>query len=98
MIINADSLYKLQAIEGARMQGAKKIIGIDKNEKKREKGQAFGMTDFINPDEYLNKTISELIKDITGGLGVDYCFECTGVGPLINEALLATKPVSFCFS
>jgi S-(hydroxymethyl)glutathione dehydrogenase/alcohol dehydrogenase len=56
------------------------------------------MTDFINPDEYLNKTISELIKDITGGLGVDYCFECTGVGPLINEALLATKPVSFCFS
>lgn len=98
MIINADSLYKLQAIEGARMQGAAKIIGIDKNEKKREKGQAFGMTDFINPDEYFNKPISELIKDITGGLGVDYCFECTGVGPLINEALLATKPVSFCFS
>ncbi|KAL9377253.1 hypothetical protein Peur_031373 [Populus x canadensis] len=82
----------LGAIEGARMQGAAKIIGIDKNEKKREKGQAFGMTDFINPEEYFNKPISELIKDITGGLGVDYCFECTGVGPLINEALLATKP------
>lgn len=88
----------LGAIEGARMQGAAKIIGIDKNEKKREKGQAFGMTDFINPEEYFNKPISELIKDITGGLGVDYCFECTGVGPLINEALLATKPVTFCFS
>ncbi|XP_034902152.1 8-hydroxygeraniol oxidoreductase-like isoform X1 [Populus alba] len=82
----------LGAIEGARMQGATKIIGVDKNEKKREKGQAFGMTDFINADEYFNRPISELIKDMTGGLGVDYCFECTGVGPLINEALLATKP------
>ncbi|CAK7339700.1 unnamed protein product [Dovyalis caffra] len=29
----------LGAIEGARMQGASKIIGIDKNEKKREKGE-----------------------------------------------------------
>jgi S-(hydroxymethyl)glutathione dehydrogenase/alcohol dehydrogenase len=83
---------KLQVIEGARMQGAAKIIGIDKNERKRIKGKAFGMTDFINPDEY-GKSISELVKELTGGLGVDYCFECTGVAPLVNEALLATKMV-----
>ncbi|CAK7345737.1 unnamed protein product [Dovyalis caffra] len=82
----------LGAIEGARMQGASKIIGIDKNEKKREKGEAFGMTDFINPDGNSQKPISELIKDLTGGMGVDYCFECTGVAPFVNEALLATKP------
>ncbi|CAK7345735.1 unnamed protein product [Dovyalis caffra] len=82
----------LGAIEGARMQGASKIIGIDKNEKKREKGEAFGMTDFINPDGNSQKPISELIKDLTDGMGVDYCFECTGVAPLINEALQATKP------
>ncbi|CAK7345734.1 unnamed protein product [Dovyalis caffra] len=81
----------LGAIEGARKQGASKIIGIDKNEKKREKGEAFGMTDFINPEGNSQKPISELIKDLTGGMGVDYCFECTGVAPLINEALLATK-------
>jgi S-(hydroxymethyl)glutathione dehydrogenase/alcohol dehydrogenase len=74
------------------MQGAAKIIGIDKNEWKRTKGQAFGMTDFINPNEY-NKSISELVKELTGGMGVDYCFECTGAPPLVNEALLATKMV-----
>ncbi|XP_062178292.1 alcohol dehydrogenase 1-like isoform X3 [Alnus glutinosa] len=80
----------LGVLEGARMQGAAKIIGIDKNERKRIKGKAFGMTDFINPDEY-DKSISELVKELTGGMGVDYCFECTGVAPLVNEALLATK-------
>ncbi len=82
----------MQAIEGARIQGAAKIIGIDINESKRIKGKAFGMTDFINPNEY-DKSISELVKELTGGLGVDYCFECTGVPPLVNEALQATKMV-----
>ncbi|XP_030935396.1 8-hydroxygeraniol oxidoreductase-like isoform X1 [Quercus lobata] len=80
----------LGAIQGARVQGAAKIIGIDINEKKKTKGTVFGMTDFINPNDY-DKSIFELIKELTGGLGVDYCFECTGVPPLINEALQATK-------
>ena len=61
------------------MQGATKIIGIDTNErKKKTKGIAFGMTDFINPNDN-NKSISQLIKELTGGLGMDYCFECIGV-------------------
>jgi S-(hydroxymethyl)glutathione dehydrogenase/alcohol dehydrogenase len=85
-------ICKLQVVEGARIQGAAKIIGIDKNERKNIKGKTFGMTDFINPDE-CDKSISELIKEITGGMGVDYCFECTGVAPLVNQALLATKMV-----
>jgi len=59
---------KLQVIEGARIQGASKIIGIDKNERKKIKGKAFGMTDFINPDES-GKSISELVKEVTGGMG-----------------------------
>ena len=39
------------------MQGAAKIIGIDTNERKKTKGTAFGMTDFINPNDN-NKSIS----------------------------------------
>lgn len=60
---------------------------------KREKGEAFGMTEFINP-KGSDKSISQLIKDATGGLGVDYCFECTGVPELLNEAIDASKVVS----
>lgn len=81
----------LGVIEGARMQGASRIIGVDKNELKRDKGQVMGMTDFINPDDHDQESISEVIKKLTGGIGVDYAFECTGVIPLVNEAFEATK-------
>lgn len=74
------------------MFGATKIIGIDKNELKREKGEAFGMTDFINPADS-DKSVSQLVKELTNGMGVDYSFECTGVPPLLNEAMDATKGV-----
>ncbi|KAK9269680.1 hypothetical protein L1049_001458 [Liquidambar formosana] len=80
----------LGAIKGAQMKGATRIIGIDKNERKKEKGLAFGMTEFVNPSEH-DKSISEIIKELTGGTGVDYCIECTGVAPLMNEALEACK-------
>ncbi|KAK7263982.1 hypothetical protein RJT34_31583 [Clitoria ternatea] len=80
----------LGAISGAKMLGATRIIGIDKNERKREKGEAFGMTHFINPDDS-DKSVSELIKELSGGMGVDYSFECTGVAPLLTESIEATK-------
>ena len=75
------------------MQGASKIIGVNINEKKSSKGKVFGMTDFINPQNHPDKRVSVLVKDITDGQGVDYSFECTGVAPLLNEALEATKLV-----
>ncbi|KAJ4953685.1 hypothetical protein NE237_030517 [Protea cynaroides] len=79
----------LGVVEGARIRGASKIIGIDLNEEKKEKGKVFGMTDFINPGGS-DKSVAEAIKELTGGLGVDYSFECTGVASLINEGLEAT--------
>ncbi|KAL7183354.1 hypothetical protein ACSBR2_025707 [Camellia fascicularis] len=82
----------LGVIAGAQTQGAGRIIGVDTNKKKREKGVAFGMTDFINPSEHSKKSISELVTELTGGLGVDYCFECTGVGALVNETVESIKP------
>ncbi|KAJ4837788.1 hypothetical protein Tsubulata_038263 [Turnera subulata] len=81
----------LGAVEAARMQGAAKIIGIDINEKKKDTAEILGMTHFINPKESGKKN-TEAVKDLTGGMGVDYCFECTGVPSLINEAIQSTKP------
>ncbi|KAJ4951572.1 hypothetical protein NE237_028404 [Protea cynaroides] len=79
----------LGVIGGARMRGASKIIGVDLAENKEEKGKFFGMTDFIKPGGS-RKSISQEIKEMTRGMGVDYSFECTGVEPLINEALQST--------
>src|SRR5690606_28512687 len=41
----------LNVIQGARMVGADKIIGVDINPAKAEMAKKFGMTDFINPLE-----------------------------------------------
>ncbi|KAK1262062.1 Alcohol dehydrogenase-like 7 [Acorus gramineus] len=79
------------AIAGAKMMGASRIIGVDINNKKKEKAEFFGMTDFVNPIE-VGKSASEAIKEMTGGLGVDYSFECSGVEVLLNEAVAATVP------
>src|SRR3954453_2942859 len=44
----------LNVIQGAKMVGAGKIIGVDINPARREMAQRFGMTHFINPQEVEN--------------------------------------------
>ncbi|KAL5053928.1 hypothetical protein RYX36_034610 [Vicia faba] len=79
----------LGAISGAKMMGASKIIGVDKNQMKKEKGEAFGMTHFINTN-VSDKSASDLVKELTE-VGVDYCIECTGVASLLTESIESTK-------
>ena len=74
----------LNVIQGARMVGADRIIGIDINPTREKLGRNFGMTDFINPKEINN--VTEAIIDLTGG-GVDYSFECIGNVETMREAL-----------
>src|SRR5271155_3173839 len=40
----------LNVIQGARMAGADKIIGVDLNPGRIDMARRFGMTDFVNPD------------------------------------------------
>src|SRR5512137_349504 len=41
----------LNVIQGARLAGADRIVGVDLNASKEEWGRKFGMTDFVNPRE-----------------------------------------------
>lgn len=74
----------LNVIQGAKMVGADKIVGIDINPAKTELARKFGMTDFINPKE--TPEVVEAILDITNG-GADYSFECIGNVNTMREAL-----------
>ena len=74
----------LNVIQGARMVGADRIIGIDINPSREKLGRDFGLTDFINPNETEN--ITEAIVDLTDG-GVDYSFECIGNVNIMRNAL-----------
>ena len=74
----------LNVIQGARLVGADRIIGIDTNPKKEALARRFGLTDFINPESSADVT-TEII-DLTDG-GVDYSFECIGKPEVMRQAL-----------
>lgn len=74
----------LNVIQGAKIVGADRIIGIDINEAKQPLAEKFGMTDFINPKE--SEDVVAEIVDMTDG-GVDYSFECIGNVEVMRQAL-----------
>src|SRR5262249_5752263 len=74
----------LNVIQGARLGGANRIIGIDTNPAKKKIGEKVGMTDFGNPKEGHNPVAH--IVAMTGG-GVDYSFECIGNVDVMRQAL-----------
>ena len=83
----------LNVIQGLRMAGADKIIGVDVNPAKKEMAEKFGMTHFLNPSEVDDVTaeIVNLTKtpfDQIGG--ADYAFECTGNVEVMCAALECT--------
>jgi S-(hydroxymethyl)glutathione dehydrogenase/alcohol dehydrogenase len=75
----------LNVIQGARMVGADKIVGVDINPAKRELAEKFGMTHFVNPTEVEGDLVPYLV-DLTGG-GADYSFECIGNVNVMRQAL-----------
>ncbi|MBE9137337.1 S-(hydroxymethyl)glutathione dehydrogenase/class III alcohol dehydrogenase [Nodosilinea sp. LEGE 07088] len=75
----------LNVIQGCRLVGANKIIGVDINPSKQALAEKFGMTHFVNPQEVEGDLVPYLV-DLTGG-GADYSFECVGNVNLMRQAL-----------
>ena len=73
----------LNVVQGSKMAGANRIIGIDINPERESLGKNFGMTDFINPKE-VDNVVDQIIQ-MTGG--VDYSFECIGNVDVMRQAL-----------
>ena len=74
----------LNVIQGARMVGADKIIGIDINSQREAMAREFGMTHFLNPND--TPDIVDAIVQLTDG-GADYSFECIGNTEVMRQAL-----------
>jgi len=75
----------LNVIQGARMVGAAKIVGVDVNPAKRALAEKFGMTDFVDAREVEGDLVAHLVE-LTGG-GADYSFECIGNVTTMRQAL-----------
>lgn len=80
----------LNVIQGARISGAAKIIAIDINPERLEMAKQFGATHTIlaNKDDKGLANAAEEVKNMTGGRGADYAFECTAI-PDLGAAPLA---------
>jgi S-(hydroxymethyl)glutathione dehydrogenase / alcohol dehydrogenase len=76
----------LNVIQGARMVGANKIVGVDLNSDKEEWGRKFGMTHFVNPKDVGEDNLVGHLVELTGG-GADYSFECIGNVKVMRAAL-----------
>ncbi len=75
----------LNVVQGARMVGADKIVGVDINPARQTMAEKFGMTHFVNPREVEGDLVAHLV-DLTGG-GADYSFECIGNVETMRQAL-----------
>ena len=75
----------LNVIQGARMAGANKIVGVDINSARKAMAEKFGMTHFVNPKEVEGDLVPYLVN-LTDG-GADYSFECIGNVEVMRQAL-----------
>ncbi len=77
----------LNVVQGARLAGASRIIGVDINPLRHEQGKRFGLTDFIDARD---TDPVAAIHALTQG-GVDYAFECAGSVRLMSQAVDSTR-------
>ena len=77
----------LNVIQGARLVGADRIVGVDLNDDKEDWGRRFGMTHFVNPSRVEGDLVAHLVA-LTDG-GADYTFDCTGNTTVMRTALEA---------
>ena len=74
----------LNVIQGAKLVGADRIIGVDTNPAREAMARRFGMTHFVNAKTTAN--VVDAVVQLTDG-GADYSFECIGNTTTMRQAL-----------
>jgi len=85
VVVFGRGVIGLNVVQGARMAGADKIVGVDLNPARKALAERFGMTHFVNPKEVEGDLVAYLVS-LTDG-GADYSFECVGNVDLMRQAL-----------
>jgi S-(hydroxymethyl)glutathione dehydrogenase/alcohol dehydrogenase len=77
----------LSTIQGARLAGAQTIIAVDLNEDKLALAKEFGATHTVNAG---SDPVGP-VREITGGIGVDFSFEVIGIPAVMTQAYAAAR-------
>ena len=75
----------LNVVQGCRLAGANRIVGIDLNPAREALARRFGLTHFVNPSEVGEELVPYLVNLTKGG--ADYSFECIGNVKVMRQAL-----------
>ncbi|WPH02230.1 Hypothetical protein R9X50_00508600 [Acrodontium crateriforme] len=81
----------LSAIMGAKIQGCKTIIGVDRVASRLTLAQELGATHIIDGSKLGDKSLGDAIKDLTGGNGPSITIDTTGVPALIKQGVEFTR-------
>ena len=75
-------------VQGARVAGAHRIIGIDPVASRRELAIQLGATDVIDPEA---EDAVSIVKGLTGGRGADHVFESAGPASSVADAFTYSR-------
>ena len=84
----------LNAIQGARIAGARSIIAVDIRTGKLDLASEFGATDTVDASK---EDAVAAVKELTGGIGADYVFECAGTMQTTKQSIEMTRPTGSTF-
>ncbi|CAN5583025.1 Zn-dependent alcohol dehydrogenase [soil metagenome] len=79
----------ISIVQGARIAGASRIVGVDPVAERRAQAGRFGVTDVLDPT---STDIAAACLDLTGGTGIDNAFEAVGRAALTEACVAATRP------
>src|SRR5262245_7703750 len=74
----------LSIVQGARIGGARQIIGVDVFDSKLEMARRVGATHVVNTGQ---DDPVKAVRRLTGGAGVDHAFEAVGNTTLVRQAI-----------
>ncbi len=83
----------LNAIQGAAIAGAERIIAVDAQPRKLELARTFGATDGVDATKV---DAVKAVRELTDGRGADYAFEAIGRKETIEQAFAATRRAGTC--
>lgn len=83
----------LNAVQGARLVGAARIIAIDRIPEKLGMAVRMGATDAVNASEV---DPVEAVRELTHGVGVDHALEVVGLESTIQQAFAMLDTMGTC--
>jgi S-(hydroxymethyl)glutathione dehydrogenase/alcohol dehydrogenase len=86
-VVFGAGMVGLGAVAGCRLQGAERIVAVDRSDGRLELAKGQGATDTVigGPDAV------QQILDMTDGFGADYTFEATGNVNVMRQAVEAAR-------